>query len=56
MLHIHITVSCPGWCAQGVKEYLAMTLETFGDVRVVEVEEVHDLDSLDGQTKMEEGP
>lgn len=39
MLNIHIKVNCPGWAAQGVKEYLAMTLECFGDVKVIEVTE-----------------
>ena len=39
MLTIVIKVDAPGWTAQGVKEHLAMCLERFGDVRVVEVRE-----------------
>ena len=39
MLLIKITVDCPGWMAQGVKEYLALTLEHYGDTRVVEITE-----------------
>lgn len=39
MLTITIQVNTPGWAAQGVKEHLAMCLEKFGDVRVVEVRE-----------------
>lgn len=37
MLTITIKVDAPDWAAQGVKEHLAMCLERFGDVRVVEV-------------------
>lgn len=39
MLTITIKVNAPSWAAQGVKEHLAMCLEKFGDVRVVEVRE-----------------
>ena len=39
MLTVTIKVSAPGWAAQAVKEHLAMTLEGFGDVRVVDVRE-----------------
>ena len=39
MLVITVKVNAPGWAAQGVKEHLAMCLERFGDVRVVEIRE-----------------
>lgn len=39
MLTIVAKVNAPSWMAQGVKEHLAMCLERFGDVRVVEVRE-----------------
>lgn len=39
MLTITIKANVPGWAAQGVKEHLAMCLERFGDVQVVEVRE-----------------
>ena len=39
MLTITIKVNAPGWAAQGIKEHLAMALENFGDVRVVEIHE-----------------
>lgn len=40
MLRVIIEVNCPRLDAQGVKEQLAMELERFGDVRVVEVQAV----------------
>lgn len=39
MLTITIKVDAPGWAAQGVKEHLAMCLEKYGDVCVVDVKE-----------------
>lgn len=39
MLTITIKVNAPVWAAQGVKEWIAMELEKFGDVRVVKIEE-----------------
>lgn len=39
MLRITIEVEAPAEAAQGVKEQIAMELETYGDVRVVKVEE-----------------
>ena len=39
MLTITIKVDAPGEAAQGVKEHLAMCLEPFKDVRVIEVRE-----------------
>lgn len=40
MLRITLEVSGSGYDAQGLKEKLAMDLERYGDVRVVEVREV----------------
>ena len=40
MLRITIEVRGSGEDAQGIKEKLAMDLERYGDVRVVEVREV----------------
>ena len=48
MLTITIKVNAPGWAAQGVKEQLAMALDGFPDVRVVEIRE-----DANPQTKME---
>lgn len=39
MLRVTIEVDAPLGAAQGVKEQLAMLLETWGDTRVVSVEE-----------------
>ena len=39
MLRITLEVDAPAEVAQGVKEQIAMELETYGDVRVVKVEE-----------------
>lgn len=39
MLTIVAEVNAPSWAAQGVKEHLAMCLEQFGDVRIVEIRE-----------------
>lgn len=39
MLTVMIKVNAPGWAAQAVKEHLAMCLEWFGDVRVLDVRE-----------------
>lgn len=39
MLRVTIEVDAPLGMAQGVKEQLAMLLETWGDTRVVSVEE-----------------
>lgn len=39
MLTITIKVNAPVWAAQGVKEWIAMVLEDFGDVRVVSIED-----------------
>ena len=39
MLHITIKVDAPAWAAQGVKEWLAMYCEKFGDTQVVEIRE-----------------
>ena len=39
MLRVTIEVDAPLGTAQGVKEQLAMLLETWGDTRVVSVEE-----------------
>jgi len=40
MLIITIRVDAPAGMAQGIKESLAMHLEQYGDVKVVEVKEV----------------
>lgn len=55
MLTFTITVDCPGWMAQGAKEYIAMCLEKFGDTRVIEVREDKPAPSAD-QLKLKEGP
>ena len=55
MLKVTTMVNAPGWTAQGVKEVLAMTLERFGDVRVVEVLDM-DAEPIPGQLEMEGGP
>lgn len=39
MLTITIKVNAPAGQAIGIKEHLAMVLEKFGDVRVVNIEE-----------------
>lgn len=39
MLTITIKVDAPGEAAQGVKEHLAMCLDQYKDVRVIEVRE-----------------
>lgn len=40
MLRIMIEVDAPVGQAIGVKEHLAMVLESFGDTRVIDVQEV----------------
>lgn len=55
MLKITVEVNAPGWAAQGVKEHLAMCLERFGDVRVMDVQNT-DEQLLECQMEMEEGP
>ena len=40
MLTITINVDAPAGQAIGIKEWLAMMLEPFGDVRVVKIEEI----------------
>ena len=39
MVKITVTVDCPSWLVQGVKEALAEYLEAFGDTKVVSIEE-----------------
>ena len=41
MITITINVNAPAGQAIGIKEWLAMMLEPFGDVRVVKIEETH---------------
>lgn len=41
MLRITIEVEAPAVDAQGAKEAIADDLEKYGDVRVVQVQEVH---------------
>lgn len=41
MLRITIEVEAPAVDAQGAKEAIAADLEKYGDVRVVQVQEVH---------------
>lgn len=55
MLKLVIEVDTPGWAAQGVKEHLAMCLERFGDVWVVDVQNT-DAQPLGYQVEMEGGP
>ncbi len=42
MLKITLEVNAPEWMMQGIKEHLAMYLEEFGDVRVVDIEEAEE--------------
>ena len=55
MLKLVIEVDVPGWAVQGVKEHLAMCLERFGDVRVVDVQNT-DAQPLECQMEMDGGP
>ena len=48
MLTITIQVAAPSGAAQGVKEHLAMTLERFGDTRVVDIREEPDQLMMEG--------
>ena len=48
MVRITVTVDCPPWLVQGVKEALAEYLEAYGDTKVVSIEE-----ERPEQTKME---
>lgn len=40
MLRVTIDVNAPADMAQGIKEFLAMIVEYWGDTRVVSVEEI----------------